>query len=182
MWYDLQLKSSNESFFIDPPIIVKPECVVDNTKVTVAWQPPMTKCCVNYYVLEAETIKASKFTNRKKKDRSFQKLYEGPAKEHTIDRYYVTPCHVTSRYETSSTREHILATGCSKVIISNAYKQELKNFKMQPSQTRTRVVKIDYMILICISITARPLFKQMSNQWLENGLVQGILQERSQHS
>ena len=58
---------------------------MNNTTVLLGWLPPeTTKCCVDYYVLEVEMVKTSEFTTRKKKDRKFKRLYEGPAREYAL--------------------------------------------------------------------------------------------------
>ena len=57
---------------------------MNNTTVLLGWLPPETKCCVDYYVLEVDMVKASEFPSRKKKDRKFKRLYEGSAREYAL--------------------------------------------------------------------------------------------------
>ncbi|XP_073248422.1 E3 ubiquitin-protein ligase TRIM9-like [Porites lutea] len=68
----------------DPPAFNKARCKVNNTTVLLGWLPPETKCCVDYYVLEVDMVKASEFPSRKKKYRKFKRLYEGSAREYAL--------------------------------------------------------------------------------------------------
>ncbi|XP_020900175.1 E3 ubiquitin-protein ligase TRIM9 [Exaiptasia diaphana] len=68
----------------DPPTFNKAVCKVDNTTVHVAWHAPKTKCSIDYFILEVDVVKAAEFTSRKKKDRKFKRVYEGPLREHTM--------------------------------------------------------------------------------------------------
>lgn len=62
----------------------KARCKVNNTTVLLGWLPPETKCCVDFYVLEVDIVKTSDFEGRRKKDRKFERLYEGPAREYAL--------------------------------------------------------------------------------------------------
>ena len=57
---------------------------MNNTTVLFGWLPPETKSCVDYYVLEVDMVKTSEFETRRKKDRKFKRLYEGPAREYAL--------------------------------------------------------------------------------------------------
>ena len=69
---------------VDPPSFNKARCKVNNTTVLLGWLPPETKCCVDYYVLEVDMVKASEFAWHKKKNRKFKRLYEGSAREYAL--------------------------------------------------------------------------------------------------
>lgn len=70
--------------FLDPPVFNKVRCKVNNTTVLLGWFPPETKSCVDYYVLEVDMVKTSEYATRRKKDRKFKRLYEGPAREYAL--------------------------------------------------------------------------------------------------
>lgn len=70
--------------YSDPPVFNKARCKVNNTTVLLGWLPPEAKSCLDYYVLEVDMIKTSDFATRKKKDRKFKRLYEGPAREYAL--------------------------------------------------------------------------------------------------
>lgn len=57
---------------------------MDNTRVQFGWYSPHSKCPTDYYVLEVDVVKASEFANKKKKDRKFKRVYEGPSREYSI--------------------------------------------------------------------------------------------------
>ena len=62
----------------------KARCKVNNTTALLGWLPPNTKSCVDFYVLEVDIVKTSDFEGRRKKDRKFKRLYEGPAREYAL--------------------------------------------------------------------------------------------------
>jgi len=68
----------------DPPAFNKARCKVNNTTVVLGWFAPETKCCVDYFVLEVDMVKSSEYAIRRKKDRKFKRLYEGPAREYAL--------------------------------------------------------------------------------------------------
>ena len=70
--------------FSDPPAFNKARCKVNNTTIVLGWFAPETKCCVDYYVLEVDMVKSSEYATRRKKDRKFKRLYEGPAREYAL--------------------------------------------------------------------------------------------------
>ena len=69
---------------LDQPVFHKARCKVNNTTVLLGWLPPPKKCCVDFYVLEVDIVKTSDFEGRRKKDRKFERLYEGPAREYAL--------------------------------------------------------------------------------------------------
>ena len=68
----------------DAPTFNKVVCKVNNTTVQLGWHSPKSKCPIDYYVLEVDVVKATEFSSRKKKDRKFKRVYEGPLREHTM--------------------------------------------------------------------------------------------------
>ncbi|XP_068681372.1 E3 ubiquitin-protein ligase TRIM9-like [Montipora foliosa] len=68
----------------DQPVFNKARCKVNNTTALLGWLPPNTKSCVDFYVLEVDIVKTSDFEGRRKKDRKFKRLYEGPAREYAL--------------------------------------------------------------------------------------------------
>ena len=94
----------------------KARCKVNNTTVLLGWLPSETKSCVDFYVLEVDIIKTSDFEGRRKKDRKFERLYEGPAREYAL---YSVPYSVKiiSRVfgvnptgEGTPSEEHVMST------------------------------------------------------------------------
>ncbi|XP_048586453.1 E3 ubiquitin-protein ligase TRIM9 [Nematostella vectensis] len=66
----------------DPPSFNQLKCKVENTTVHFGWHPPASRCPVDYYILEIDMVKAAEFGHRKRKDRKFKRVYEGPKLEH----------------------------------------------------------------------------------------------------
>lgn len=52
--------------------------------MVLGWFASETKCCVDYFVLEVDMVKSSEYAIRRKKDRKFKRLYEGPAREYAL--------------------------------------------------------------------------------------------------
>lgn len=73
-----------DSCLTDAPTFNKVICKVTNTTVHFGWHSPPSKCPTDYYVLEVDVVKASEFANKKKKDRKFKRVYDGPLREHSI--------------------------------------------------------------------------------------------------
>ena len=78
------LKSICDSHLTDAPAFNKVISKVTNTTVYFGWHSPVSKCPIDYYILEVDVVKATEFANQKKKDQKFKRVYEGPLLEHSM--------------------------------------------------------------------------------------------------
>ena len=68
----------------DPPSFNKAKCKVQNTTVFLGWLPPRTKSCIDYYIVEVDLVKSAESVTRKRSDRKFERVYQGPAHEFAL--------------------------------------------------------------------------------------------------